>query len=198
MAGKKDPLFDPLSGKQQLLNQSHELFCVLYTSNSTPRFFGHGQNCYAMAYGRQEDLDDIAFQLELPANRRTRKDKKSRKVMTEGELRADRKKIENVCRVEASKLLKHPYVIARCRHLFNSFLKNECVDQELAFTIMQRHDLPSKIAGIREYNQMRKRIGKDAPPPDGAPQKVKVEFSWEDPEPRPGAKSIVKVKTKTK
>ncbi len=194
MARKNKPPVEKESGKEPLKDVQQELFCVLYTSNSTPRFFGHGQNCYAEAYGHQPLVDALELAKDTPRGQRTKSMPeqykkilgKSPDEMTTNQLDARRKSTLNTCRSLASRLLTNDNIKARCAHLLDSFLSNEVMDRELAFVAVQRNDLASKVMAIRHYNEIRKRVTKD---PDGPAQKVEVEFKWQDPEPRKPVKA---------
>ena len=58
----------------------------------------------------------------------------------------------------AGRLLVNAYVLARIDELLDIQINNAVVDKELGFTIIQKRDLSSKVAAIREYNRVKKRV----------------------------------------
>lgn len=164
------------TGKLPLRDNEQELFCVLYTSNTTPRFFAHGQNCYAEAYGHQARLDEIAALLAGP---------KLEDQLSSERLEAEKRKLEAVCRSNASRLLTRPDIRKRCAHLFDSFIKYEVMDREQVYVALQRGDLQSKIRAIELYKKERGHFvdAEKKAAPD-KPQKLEVTYRWKDPLPR--------------
>lgn len=81
----------------------------------------------------------------------------------------------NGARASASQLLTNPNILKRIDELLEvNGLNDQAVDKELAFVIMQKADLSSKVAAIREYNKLKTRIidridhttkGKEIPAP---------------------------------
>lgn len=77
--------------------------------------------------------------------------------------------------VNASKMLSNAIILKRVNELLDlGGLNEEFVDKQLNFVITQNSDLPSKVAGIREFNKLRGRItekidhttkGKELPTP---------------------------------
>jgi len=64
----------------------------------------------------------------------------------------------------ASRLLKRAKIIKRINELLELTGFNEVsVDKELHFLITQHADFPSKIAAIREFNKLKKRISDISP-----------------------------------
>lgn len=59
---------------------------------------------------------------------------------------------------QAYRLLTKPYIINRCRKLIDTYFSNEVADRELAMVALQYGDLSAKVAAIREYNKVKKRI----------------------------------------
>lgn len=162
-----------VSGKLPLLDTKQELFCVLYTSNTTPRFFAHGQNCYAEAYGKQPEIDKCEEQSKrLSGGSRAHR-----------EALAKKKSLENVCRNGASRLLHQPNIVKRCAHLFDSYIKYEVMDREQVKVALQMFDLPSKIRAIELYKKERGHFAaaekKAHPEPD-----VQTVYVWGEPLPR--------------
>lgn len=67
----------------------------------------------------------------------------------------------NSCKVGASQLLTNPNILSYIRDLFeDKDLNDTVVDNELAFIIKQNADFGSKVAAIKEYNQLKARIVK--------------------------------------
>lgn len=182
------------NGKTPLKNSQHELFCILITSNSTRRFFNNGTNSYAEAFGFQDRIDEIEVKLITAAKSSPRlsdaEEEEDEEFFgadddgedTEKQLKAKKKRLLLTCGVNASRLLRNASILKRSRHLLDSFLNHEMMDREMAKVALQDFDLQSKMRAIEHYNMLRKRLGKDAD--DGAkPEKVVVEFRWQDPEP---------------
>jgi hypothetical protein len=64
-----------------------------------------------------------------------------------------------VSRVQASKLLTKPNILKRINQLLEDVGLNDLnVDKQLYMVINQCADLSSKVAAIREYNKLKKRI----------------------------------------
>lgn len=140
----------PYDGKTSLRDPEQELFCVLWTSNQTPRYFGHGQHSYAFAYGHQKRIDEIVALIKGPA-----KDRKKKSIK---ELEAEIKRIEATCRSCSTKLLIKADIKARCNFLMDQLAAHVIVDRELLYVIEQRHDLPSKVQAIRHHDQREARV----------------------------------------
>lgn len=170
-------------GKWPFLDEGKELFCLYYTSNTTPRFFRHGQNCYAMAYGHQSKLDAIEEDLELPTKRRTFKDSRKR-ILTTAELESEKKRILNTCRSLASRMLHQKDIAERIEHLFDSLIKNEVIDRRLVQIGMQDNDLAPAVAALKELNTVKGRHKDQGGDGDTSPQKVEITYKWKDPLPR--------------
>lgn len=64
----------------------------------------------------------------------------------------------NTALANASRLLTNASVLARINELLDIILSDEVVDKELAFVVLQKKDLSSKVQAIREYNRVRKRV----------------------------------------
>jgi len=65
------------------------------------------------------------------------------------------------CSAAASRLLRSVKISARISELLNIYLNDNLVDNELAYTISQKADLGSKVAAIREYNRLKKRVSEN-------------------------------------
>lgn len=73
----------------------------------------------------------------------------------------------NVAKVGAYRLLTTPYVLERINKLLElGPLNDTSVDKQLGFVIAQNADLGSKVAAIREYNKLKKRINDKLPGAD--------------------------------
>jgi hypothetical protein len=128
--------------KPRPLKPQHELFCQLYVKNA--ELFGNGTQCYAEAYGYKLDslsdkrpTDDLGKETGEPS---------------------ERQRAENVCAVEANRLLRTPKIQDRLTILLNEMLKDTVVDAELAKVILQNENPAAKMTAIREYNKIRQRI----------------------------------------
>lgn len=67
----------------------------------------------------------------------------------------------NSARANASRLLTQDSILSYIRDLFeDKDLNDTVVDNELAFVIKQNADFGSKVAAIKEYNQLKARITK--------------------------------------
>lgn len=65
----------------------------------------------------------------------------------------------NTCKSNASTLLTNTNILSYIRELFeDKDLNDTVVDNELAFVIKQNADFGSKVAAIKEYNQLKSRI----------------------------------------
>lgn len=64
----------------------------------------------------------------------------------------------NAARVSTSRLLKDPEILARVRELLDIYVDDNIADRELDFVVLQKADLPSKVAAIRERNKLKQRI----------------------------------------
>jgi len=57
------------------------------------------------------------------------------------------------------RLLKNPEILQRVQYLFSKHTLNDVVvDGELAFVLLQREELSSKMQAIKEYNKMKGRV----------------------------------------
>jgi hypothetical protein len=57
----------------------------------------------------------------------------------------------------ASRLLTNVNLLARIDDLLDIYVNDQVADKELGFVILQKVDLSSKVAAIREYNKLKKR-----------------------------------------
>ena len=61
-------------------------------------------------------------------------------------------------RTGAYRLLTKDDILKRIDELLDIYINDQVVDKELAFVIIQKADLSSKVSAIREYNQVKNRI----------------------------------------
>ena len=65
----------------------------------------------------------------------------------------------NTCKVNASKMLTNTNILEYINELIDlAGLNDSFVDKQLTFVITQNADMGSKVAAIREYNKLKKRI----------------------------------------
>ena len=60
--------------------------------------------------------------------------------------------------VNASRLLTNANILERISEIMDIMINDIVVDKELAFTIIQKSNLPAKVAAIKEYNILKQRI----------------------------------------
>lgn len=147
---KPKPVKPVYDGSIPLPDVKQELFCTIYTCNTTPRFFGHGQFSYAFAYGHQQRIDDIEALIAGPA-----KDRKKKSIL---ELESEKKKILAMCGAHGSRLLISEKVRLRCNYLMDKMFTDEIMDRELVYVLQQRRDLPSKMVAWNSAAKLRQRI----------------------------------------
>lgn len=138
-------------GSTPLSHPEQEFFCILFTSNTLPYFWGHGHHCYSFAYGhdkRIEDLNDKLHELNL----KTKKGRKDSK-----EIQGQIESIHRSCRASAPRLLVNVSVKKRCGFLMDQLASHTIVDRELLYTIQQRDDLDVKMRAIEHHD---KRVGR--------------------------------------
>lgn len=139
-------------GKTPLPDSKQELFCELFTTNTLPIFWSHGQNSYSFAYNHYKRIEELQS-LEIgPASARKGKFK------TVVACRAEIKRIENVCKSCATKLLTRADIKARCGFLLDTLASHIIVDRELLWTIQQRKHPDAKVAAIKHHDQRTQRI----------------------------------------
>lgn len=63
-----------------------------------------------------------------------------------------------VCASGASRLLKSTKISTRINEILKLVMNDAIVDNELGYVISQKSDLNSKVAAIREYNKLKKRV----------------------------------------
>ena len=62
------------------------------------------------------------------------------------------------CAAGASRMLKSTKISNRINEILKVVMNDAIVDNELGYVIAQKSDLNSKVAAIREYNKLKKRI----------------------------------------
>ncbi|MEI6093515.1 MAG: terminase small subunit [bacterium] len=62
------------------------------------------------------------------------------------------------CAAAASRLLRGVKIANRISEMLNLVMNDQTVDNELGYVIAQKADLNSKVAAIREYNKLKKRV----------------------------------------
>lgn len=150
--GRAIPKAKDYDGKTPLPDARHELFSVLFTTNTLPFYWGHGLNCYAFAYDHYKRIDELHVLAAGPA--RARKGKFRSVASCEAEI----KRIQHTCSSAAARLLISVGIKKRCDFLLDRLGENIIVDRELLFIIQQRRDLQSKAQAIRHYDQRMQRI----------------------------------------
>jgi hypothetical protein len=154
------------TGSTPLQDPKHEIFCVIFNTNTMHHFWANGQNSYEFAYGIIEKIEGIEDQLEeldgmLLWNKKQLKAKKKTMAGIEREQKILRRQIANLHRNaarSASKLMARPEVRLRCGFLLNELAKDMIVDQELSFLIQQRDNLQVKQNAIAHYDKKMQRI----------------------------------------
>lgn len=159
-----------------------ELFCWLYVGYHSRSLFGNGTQCYLEAYGGNKEIEELDDEI---VSLRELKEKGYTAEVARCEARI--LSLQRTAKTNGNRLLSKAVISKRCDFLLRSLCNNEFMDQELSYVAGQRHDLASKVAAIREYNSMKNRSKKEDPNND-----VHITFGWEDPEPRPGKKPLVK------
>lgn len=158
------PMPESYDGTQTLDDPRQEMFCVVYTTNTLARYWGHGQNSYEFAYGytqKIEDVNDIISGIRrmMAAPKKERGGKSIAELEREIEIHRDTiMKMERVCRVSASRLLTRVYIKKRVAHLLDQLAAHTIVDRELLYLIQQRDDNDVKIRAIAHHDRREKRI----------------------------------------
>lgn len=185
---KKEPV--KYNGSTPLKDKQQETFAALYTT-AGQYYFGNATTSYAQAYGKQARVDEIEALLETASNMHETDEDGDRidDGPTEAEeLRAEKKRIMAVCATQGWYLLRKPDILKRTQYYLRMYLSEEAVDARRAFLINQDRDLRASESALANYDKVAGRIkAKDGEKPD----KVLVEFSWLDPEPRPETKKPV-------
>lgn len=140
------------------LSPEQELFCQLYVGNHNRDLFGNATRCYMEAYGFNERIAEI-------------RDEVVRVTETGGRgytselrhLEAKIKSIEGSAKTAGNRLLTIIHIRSRIDGLMDSMITEEFYDREMLYVAGQRFDLASKVAAMREFNALKKRITKDPP-----------------------------------
>lgn len=152
-------------GTKPLSDPKHELFSVLFTTNTLPHYWGHGQHCYTFAYGFtqkiekvEDEIDELAKKLAVPRSKRKGKETDAdieRKIKVKHN---EIKKMERTCRSCAPRLLASADIKLRCGFLLDTLAINLIVDRELTYLIQQREDNAAKMDAIQHYDKKMQRI----------------------------------------
>lgn len=140
------------------LSPEQALFCILYTGHHNRDLFGNASRCYLQAYGHGERIEEIRKEIEEVSEEGGRGYTARLRALD-----AQIKSIESSSRTRGSQLLTISHIRGRIDSLMDSMISDDFNDREMQFVISQRYDLASKVAAIREYNSLKKRITKDPP-----------------------------------
>lgn len=150
-------------GSKPLRDPKQEFFCVLFTTNTLPSFWGNGQNSYEFAYGHWQRVEKIEEQIHQlltlkVAPAKERKGKTLALIEREIEMhRGQIKRIHDTCRASAPRVLANVSVKKRNGYLLDNLASLSIVDRELVFAIQQRGDLDVKMRAIEHHD---KRVGR--------------------------------------
>lgn len=154
MATKKSPIKKKTKTTQtKKLSTEQELFCVLYTGHHNRDLFGNATRCYMEAFGYNERIKDIQDQIDEAETNKER----GYTVVVRG-MEKKMKQVEKSARSLASLLLTKVGIRVRIDSLMDSMISDDFNDREMQYVITQRYDLASKVAAMREYNALKKRI----------------------------------------
>ena len=121
--------------KRQELSIKDLYFCKLYIEHDVWR--GNATMCYSEAFNYNlEELSKVR-----PKNGESEYEKKHR-----------------VCRVMGARLLAKTSIQKHCNKLLKKLFTAKAVDRELTRVMTQDEDRASKMAAIREFNKLKKRI----------------------------------------
>ncbi len=158
-----------ISGESVLRNPKHELFCWVYAGYHNSRLFGNGTRSYMQAYGYNARIDEINQKIEkMRASKGSKQSGQETIAFLEGKI----KSIEHVANTEGNSLLTRQDIRNRVDYLLAQYIDNDHSDRELQFVILQRYDLQSKVAAIREFNRLKDRGG-------GGKLEGNFTFAWE-------------------
>lgn len=146
---KKKALKREEIGKKLNLKQS--LFCQYFVKNSALR--GNATLCYAEAYGY--DLESMSTEDKKVKEWNEEKEEYEEKIIFRSSERAI---AEDTCSSNGQRLLRNDKIDAEIIRLYNELLRDDVVDSRLAELIIQKEEPATAIAGIREYNKLRKRV----------------------------------------
>lgn len=137
-------------GSTPLSNPQRELFCELFTTNTLPYYWGHGQNCYSFAFGYDDRIQDIRDLIDGPS--------KNRKGKSKAKLIKEISKLQRTATSCAHRLLIDADIKLRCGHLMDKLAEHKIVDRELLYIIQQRVDLDVKARAIEHHDKRTARI----------------------------------------
>jgi len=147
-------------GEAVLKNPKHELFCWVYAGYHNARLFGNGTQSYMQAYGYNSEIDKINEKIEIIRAKKGKKDAVTGEDVGITVLEAKIKSIKHVAQTLAYDLMTKKPIRQRIDYLLSSYITHDHGDRELQFVILQRNDLASKVAAIREYNRLKERGNK--------------------------------------
>jgi len=142
-------------GSEPLKDKQRELFCQLYGGIASKMFFGNAAACYRYAYGGQEEIDAITLQL-MDLEEPGEGVKKNKPEILRLEKR--KKSIEMSANASGTRLLANVNIRQRVDYLFDQGLTDEMMDREMAFVIMQRGDLQSKVMAYDKVTKIKQRV----------------------------------------
>lgn len=145
------------------LTEKQELFCQYYTQVASS--FGNATLSYSLAYGYdldtapdddyiEEKLEDGTYKLTKPSTK---------------------KRYENICAVNGSRLLRNTKIDKRVRTLLNDLMDEKIIDARLVEIIMKGEDKDS-IQAIKEFNKLKQRIVEKKDITSGG-QAITIEFA---------------------
>lgn len=155
---------DEYNGKTPLPDPKQEFFCVLFTTNTLPGFWGNGQNSYEFAYGHNERIEKIEDEIDalmrlIVGPKSKRKGKSMAQLKREiDEKKLQIAKIHKVCRASAPRLLAQVSIKLRCGHLLDNLATHTIVDRELVYVIQQRENMDVKMRAIEHHDKREQRI----------------------------------------
>lgn len=144
--------------KTKALSAEQELFCSLYTGHHNRDLFGNATRSYLEAFGYNKRIEDIEKQIEDLESA-----KPSGYTIQVKSFEKQAKRVEKSARSLGSLLLTKMGIRGRIDTLMDAMISDEFNDREMQYVITQRYDLASKVAAMREYNALKKRIAKDSP-----------------------------------
>jgi hypothetical protein len=151
-------------GSTPLRDPQQELFCIIFSSNTLPKYWGNGQNSYAFAYGHSEKIDKIeeevdALQELIGLPKKQRKGKSIAEL--ERAINSKRFKIQSIyraCAASAARLLVRGNIKIRCGALLDKLATHVIVDRELTWLIQQRDNVDIKLGAIAHHDKREQRI----------------------------------------
>lgn len=151
-------------GKTPMPDPRQELFCVLFTTNTLPNFWAHGQNSYSFAYGHDTRIEAIQIEIDglVRLSTVSKSKRKGKSIAQIGrEIQEKESNIESIrrgCRASAPRLLADASIKIRCGHLLDQLAVHMIVDRELVYLIQQRQDLTVKVRAIEHHDKREQRV----------------------------------------